>query len=57
MDIELVKKGLAEAAHDGKINCAECFAVAEELGVQVDGFAKILNDMDIRIIKCQLGCF
>ncbi len=57
MNMELVKKGLAEAAHDGKISCAECFAVAEELGVGVDGFAQILTDMDIRIIKCQLGCF
>ena len=57
MDIELVKKGLAEAAHDGEITCAECFGVAEELRVPKDDFARILTDMDIKVIKCQLGCF
>ncbi len=57
MNIELIKEKLTEASHDGKITCAKCFAVGEELGVSVDGFAQILTDMDIRIIKCQLGCF
>lgn len=57
MDIEIVKKELAGRAVDGRITCAECFAVAEKLNVPKDDFAKILNDMDIRIIKCQLGCF
>ena len=57
VDIELIKEKLAEASHDDEITCAECFAVAGELGVSVDGFAQILTGMDIKIIKCQLGCF
>ncbi|MCK5038040.1 MAG: hypothetical protein KAS16_02970 [Thermoplasmata archaeon] len=57
MDNELIKEKLAEASHNDEITCAECFAVAEELGIPVDGFAQILTKMDIKIIKCQLGCF
>ncbi len=57
MNVELIKEKLAEASHDGEITCAECMVVGEELGVSVNGFAQILTDMDIRIIKCQLGCF
>ena len=57
VDIELIKEKLAEASHNDEITCAECFAVAEELGIPVDGFAQILTKMDIKIIKCQLGCF
>lgn len=57
MNIELIKEKLVEMAHDGKITCAECFAVAEDLGISVDGFAQILTGMNIKIIECQLGCF
>ena len=57
MDSETVKDNLRRASHDGKITCAQCFAVADELGISVEGFAKILDDLEIRIINCQMGCF
>ena len=57
MEIETIKQVLAERAKDGKITCEECFRVAGELGVPPDGFARILTEMNIKIVNCQLGCF
>ena len=57
MEIELVKKKLKEQATDGQITCKDALAVAEELGIPPTGFAKILTDMDIKIVNCQLSCF
>ena len=57
MDLELVKSKLAERASDGQILCKDALAVAEELGIQPTGFAKILTEMDIKIVQCQLSCF
>ena len=57
MDIDIVKEGLAKKVVDGRINCKDALTVAEELGISPTGFAKILTDMDIKIVQCQLSCF
>ena len=57
MEIEVIKKKLAERARDGKITCKDALAVAEELDVSPTEFARILTDMDIKIVQCQLSCF
>ena len=56
-DIDTLKAALLEKSENSQITCAQCFEVAEELGIEKDGLAQLLTDMDIRIIKCQLGCF
>ena len=57
MEPEVIKNKLAERARDGKITCKDCLAVAEELGIEPAGFARILTDMDTKIVQCQLSCF
>ncbi len=40
-----------------KLACAEAFELAHELGVKVAEIGHICNQQNIRICKCQLGCF
>lgn len=40
-----------------KLTCAEAFQLAQELGVEVAEIGRICNQQNIRVCKCQLGCF
>ena len=44
---------------DGKkrLSCAEAFELAQEFEVEVAEIGRICNRQNIRIRKCQLGCF
>ena len=57
---ELIKAVLERAEEiDGrkKLACAEAFELAQEFGVEVIEIGRICNQHNIRIRKCQLGCF
>jgi LAO/AO transport system kinase len=55
------RKGLEEVikkeAKDGKIPCAVCFKIAEDFGISKREMGKILNEIEVKISRCQLGCF
>ncbi|HUS71500.1 MAG TPA: hypothetical protein VMY06_00425 [Sedimentisphaerales bacterium] len=40
-----------------KLTCTEAFEIARELNVEVAEIGRICNRQNIRICKCQLGCF
>ena len=40
-----------------KLACAEAFELAQEFEVEVIEIGRICNRHNIRIRKCQLGCF
>ncbi len=40
-----------------KLACAEAFELAQEYEVRVIMIGRICNQNDIKICKCQLGCF
>ena len=40
-----------------KLACAEAFELAQEFEVEVAEIGRICNRRNIRIRKCQLGCF
>ena len=40
-----------------KLACAEAFELAKEFKVEVIEIGRICNQQNIRICKCQLGCF
>jgi hypothetical protein len=44
---------------DGKrgLTCAEAFELAREFQAEIIEIGRICNRQDIRICKCQLGCF
>jgi hypothetical protein len=57
MTIKEVKARIQEAAPNGKIPCASAFRLAEELGMTRSKLGELLNELNVKIIQCQLGCF
>jgi len=41
----------------GTITCSEALLIAEELGIPKRNVGMALDGMNIKIKKCQLGCF
>jgi hypothetical protein len=57
MNEEELKSRIRAAAPEGKIPCATAFRLAEELGLSRKDLGELLNELRIKIIQCQLGCF
>jgi hypothetical protein len=57
MSQEDIKTRITAAAPAGKIACAAAFRLAEELGLSRKDLGELLNELKIKIIHCQLGCF
>jgi hypothetical protein len=57
MNEEEAKNRIRAAATEGKIPCAAAFRLAEELGISRQDLGNLLNELRIKIIQCQLGCF
>ena len=57
MSIKEVKAKIQAAAPNGRIPCAAAFRLAEELGITRSRLGEFLNELNIKIIQCQLGCF
>lgn len=52
-----IKERIQAAAPEGKITCAAAFRLAEELKLSRLELGRLLNELRIKIIQCQLGCF
>jgi hypothetical protein len=57
MDRKKLEEAVLEKSKDQKLPCAMCFKIAEDFGISKKEIGKILNEMNIRISQCQLGCF
>jgi len=57
MTADDVKDKIRTAAPEGKMPCAAAFRLAEELGISRKEMGNLLNELRIKIIQCQLGCF
>ena len=57
MDREKIEMAIKEKAKDGKLPCAICFKIAEDFGIPKKELTKVLNEINIKISQCQLGCF
>jgi hypothetical protein len=57
MDRKEIEEIIKKKAKDGKLPCAVCFKMAEDLGISNKEMGKILNEMKVKISQCQLGCF
>lgn len=53
---ELFQK-VKEREKEGKISCSEARKLAEELGVPYREVGKACNELKIKIVACELGCF
>ena len=52
-----MEKILRKRAKDGRISCRNALAIAKETGTPPAKVGAMLNDLGIKIAKCQLGCF
>jgi hypothetical protein len=57
MTEEDMKTRIKAAAPEGKLPCAAAFRLAEEMGISRKELGSLLNELRIKIIQCQLGCF
>jgi hypothetical protein len=54
---ERVAAVVQERERDGGLRCAEAFRIAEELGVTPLAVGRAADDLDVRLMRCQLGLF
>jgi hypothetical protein len=54
---EEITAKIKEAAEDGKIPCSLAFKIARENKISTKELGELLNQMKIKIVQCQLGCF
>jgi hypothetical protein len=52
-----VRSKIRAAAPEGKMPCTVAFRLAEELGIPRKELGSLLNELRIKIIQCQMGCF
>ena len=57
MDRAKIEEIIKKKAREGKLPCALCFKIAEDVGISKKEMGKILNEMKVKISQCQLGCF
>ncbi len=54
---ERLESEIRDSLVDGKLPCAMAFRVAERLGISPRQVGDAANKLDIKIARCQLGCF
>ncbi len=57
LDREKIKEQIKQNAPQGKISCAKAFELAQLYGISHARMGESLNQLKIKIVKCQLGCF
>ena len=57
MNQEEIKVKIRAAAPEERIPCAAAMSLAKELGISRKDMGELLNELRIKIIQCQLGCF
>jgi len=54
---EKIKEKIREVSKNGKVSCTAAHKVAAELEVPVRKVGKLINELNLKIIACELGCF
>jgi len=57
MDILKLEQEILKNSTNKKISCARAMEIAKAFNIKVNEVGKICNKLNIKIIKCQLGCF
>ena len=55
--IETLKNEILTAAKDNKINCERARGIAHKQGVSTRVVGDLINELNIKIYDCGLGCF
>jgi len=54
---EQLRASLLEAASDGRIACRRALELAALFGVSGRRVRELLDQLGIKVVECQLGCF
>jgi hypothetical protein len=54
---EDLERRLHNATRENRILCSSALAIAKSLGIPPGEVGRTANKLNIRISKCQLGCF
>jgi hypothetical protein len=57
MENEQLVQKIKLHAKDGKIACKQALKLAEEENIAPKTLGEMLNELNIKIMSCQLGCF
>ncbi len=57
MALDKAKELIKERSKDGKITCAQAHEIAHEVGLPLREIGRLLDEMGIKVIECQLGLF
>jgi hypothetical protein len=55
--IDAVTKASVEVQGKKKLSCSMAFELSERFGVKKRDISRICNTLNIKICRCQLGCF
>lgn len=55
--VAAVKAAAGEREGRAVLSCSAAFKIAEELSVPVAAVGKTCNEIGVKVIHCQLGCF
>ncbi|HNQ63198.1 MAG TPA: hypothetical protein PLX88_01165 [Syntrophorhabdaceae bacterium] len=57
MENEILIQKIQLNVKDGKISCRQALKIAEEENVPSKKIGELINELKIKIMGCQLGCF
>ncbi len=55
--INNLKEKILFEAENQKLPCKQAFAIASETDFSLEEVGKTCNEMNVKIVGCQLGCF
>lgn len=57
MEKEKIKEALLKKAPQKKLPCKLAFEIAKENNFSLKEIGEVANELKIKIVSCQLGCF
>ena len=57
MERDKVIEAVKQRAKEDRIPCAVCFQIAEEYAIPKRELGKLLNELGIKVVQCQMGLF
>jgi hypothetical protein len=54
---EIAKERILKDAPKMHLSCRKAFAIAEDTGLPPAELGKLCNELKVKIMHCQLGCF
>ena len=54
---EQIKEEVLKIVKEGKLSCPEAFGLARSKGFDLKDIGQVCNELNIRLVGGQLGCF